>query len=361
MIGAVAIRTLQDGDMVTWDSIMMPGHPGFISAALSRGMVAVTVEVDRATTARQHHLPRRPRGHHSDRPVGQRGAGTSSSTIVRDSRVLAVGSTVLSLGRYGRPRLTEAGGVVPVARPDGANYTVEVRPRDAQRLAVAASGGRLTLAMRSINDSPGGSYVAPARLDELIAAPEELGPPPVRIIRGGQPAADRGERMRVLLQLAAVALILAAWTASAEALRTIVLASGTSEKLEFATDVGSAYIANPETADVNVLDTRTLFLLGRRAGNDQPQGPRRRGRTPGRVHGARRRAVGPCEDGGGQGRRRHRGRGGGRRRRRALRQRHGEERRPGGAPAARHPRGLGRAVGRMRWTSTPRRRSTWRC
>ena len=186
VIGAVAIRTLRDGDMVTWDSVMMPGHPGFISAALTRGMVAVTVEVDRATTDANIIYP----GDRVDiilTAESAGGAGTSSSTIVRDSRVLAVGSTVLSLGRYGRPRLTESGGVAPVARPEGANYTVEVRPGDAQRLAAAATGGRLTLAMRSINDSSR-RYAAPARFDDLIAAPEELGPRPVRIIRGGQSA-----------------------------------------------------------------------------------------------------------------------------------------------------------------------------
>lgn len=65
-----------------------------------------------------------------------------------------------------------------------------------------------------------------------------------------------------LASSAALALALAAWTASAEALRTIALAPGTSERLEFATDVGTAYIANPETAELNVLDTRNLFLLG---------------------------------------------------------------------------------------------------
>lgn len=68
--------------------------------------------------------------------------------------------------------------------------------------------------------------------------------------------------MKALALPNALALALVASTASAEALRTIALASGTSEKIEFATDVGLAYIADPATADVNVLGTRTLFLLG---------------------------------------------------------------------------------------------------
>lgn len=188
LIGAVVMRTLRDGDMITWDSVMMPGHPGFISAALTPGMVAVTVEVDRATTDANIIYP----GDRVDiiltaETIGD--AGTSSSTIVRDSRILAVGSTVLALGRYGRPSLNDLGRVEPPPPPDGATYTVEVRPADAQRLAAAVSGGRLTLAMRSINEAPSGRwYAPPARFDDLIAAPEgESGPAPVRIIRGGRP------------------------------------------------------------------------------------------------------------------------------------------------------------------------------
>ena len=47
---------------------------------------------------------------------------------------------------------------------------------------------------------------------------------------------------------------------------TIDLSPGTSEVLEFTADVGAAFIANPETADVNVLDNRNLFVLGNAPG-----------------------------------------------------------------------------------------------
>ena len=47
---------------------------------------------------------------------------------------------------------------------------------------------------------------------------------------------------------------------------TIDLSPGTSEVLEFTADVGAAFIANPETADVNVLDSRNLFVLGNAPG-----------------------------------------------------------------------------------------------
>lgn len=193
VIGAVATRPLQQGDMITWDSIMMPGHPGFISATLTRGMVAVTVEVDRATTDANIIYP----GDRVDiilTAEASGGSGPASLTIVHDSRVLAVGSTVLALGRYGQPDFTDVGAVAPVDPPDGANYTVEVGPADAERIAAAVMGGRLTLAMRSIADpSSRRTSAVPARFDDLIPEPEDpVVGIPVRIIRGGESEREPG-------------------------------------------------------------------------------------------------------------------------------------------------------------------------
>ena len=47
---------------------------------------------------------------------------------------------------------------------------------------------------------------------------------------------------------------------------TIELAPGSSETLTFASDIGSAFVANPVTADVEVLDNRNLFVLGHNPG-----------------------------------------------------------------------------------------------
>lgn len=193
VIGAVATRGFRDGDMITWDGILVPGHPGFISAVLTPGMVAVTVEVDRATTDANIIYP----GDRVDIIMTTPAVGESapaSYTIVSDSRILAVGSTVLALGRYGRVSRDEDGEIVPVPAPDGANYTVEVMPADAERVAVAATGGRLMLAMRSINAAASdASPREPARFDHLIPAEEK--PPeavPVRVIRGARAAVDAG-------------------------------------------------------------------------------------------------------------------------------------------------------------------------
>ncbi len=45
--------------------------------------------------------------------------------------------------------------------------------------------------------------------------------------------------------------------------RTLELAPGGSETLTFSADVGSAFVADPETADVEALDNRTIFVLGK--------------------------------------------------------------------------------------------------
>ena len=193
VIGAVTLQDFAAGAMVAWDGILVPGQPGFISAALTPGMRAVTVEVDRATTDANIIYP----GDRVDiilvAGAGRGGGDMASRTIAWDSRVLAVGSTVLALGRYGKVSITEAGQVEPVPPPDGANYTLEVGPRDAERIAIGASVGRLTLAMRAVGAPPeaAGRARQPVRFAELMPPPPEpapAAPPPppkvVRILRG---------------------------------------------------------------------------------------------------------------------------------------------------------------------------------
>ena len=65
-----------------------------------------------------------------------------------------------------------------------------------------------------------------------------------------------------------VSLFFCAWPFAAEQppSDTIDLEPGGSEQLQFETDIGSVFIADPATADVNVLDRRTLFVLGHSPG-----------------------------------------------------------------------------------------------
>ena len=189
ILGSVTRRRYLEGAPVAWDGIITPGGPGFIGAVLQPGMRAVTVEVDDATTSANIIYP-------GDRvdvimvfAAGIGGAQAAAQAIVRDVRVLAVGSTIFSLGRYGRVSLTRAGAVEPVAPPAGDNYTLEVSPVDAERIALAVSTGRLTLAMRSVAARSGGDMerALPVGFGELMRQPPPPppAPAPVRIIRGG--------------------------------------------------------------------------------------------------------------------------------------------------------------------------------
>ena len=192
VVGGVTRRDFGIDELITWDGLLLPGHPGFISAALKPGQVAVTVEVDRATTDARIIYP----GDRVDVIMMSTTDAPASHTIVHDSRVLAVGADVLTLGRYGRVSLGEAGQVVPVDPPQGNTYTLEVPPTDAERIAVASTAGRLTLAMRPIRAPTGhGSGRTPVRLDDVLPPPESPeAPVTVRVIRGGQAAVEWGEK-----------------------------------------------------------------------------------------------------------------------------------------------------------------------
>ena len=56
--------------------------------------------------------------------------------------------------------------------------------------------------------------------------------------------------------------LFAAGVAVAQPPATLDLAPGISETLSFETDIGSAFVANSDVADIKVLDSRTLFVLG---------------------------------------------------------------------------------------------------
>lgn len=197
VLGAVTRRRFGEGSLIAWDGLLMPGHPGFISAMLSEGMSAITVEVDRPTTQANIIYP----GDRVDvimvSSADAQGIGSASRTIVRDCRVLAVGATVQSLGRYGKVSLSQAGDVLPPPRPEGSNYTLEVQPTDAERIAVAASAGRLTLAMRSINaPAASGGDDRTVRLREVMPAPESSAAPvTVRVIRGAAAGVELRENV----------------------------------------------------------------------------------------------------------------------------------------------------------------------
>ncbi len=79
-----------------------------------------------------------------------------------------------------------------------------------------------------------------------------------------RPPSRAGNAPRRLL---ATALLAAALSIAATPVdEPIDLAPGTSKTLAFPGEIGTAFIANPETADVEILDSRRVFVLGRAYG-----------------------------------------------------------------------------------------------
>lgn len=191
VIGAIATRSLERGAPIVWSALLAPDHPGFISAALDPGKVAVTISVNVATNVI----------YPGDRVnvimvVLQATGGTASTTIVQDTRVLAVGSSVLSLAHYGRVNIADGLRVDPPPLPPGGSYTLEVTRHDAERIAVATQVGSLTLAVRpSIADGGREPGRGPTRLDQVMPPPPVPDALRVRVMRGVEAAAPAPEQL----------------------------------------------------------------------------------------------------------------------------------------------------------------------
>ena len=78
--------------------------------------------------------------------------------------------------------------------------------------------------------------------------------------------APHRNRARRTITFAWLLLACGAFAETDPPVEVIELAPGTVEKLTFPVDVGLALVANPATADVEVLDSRTLFVFGHRIG-----------------------------------------------------------------------------------------------
>ena len=163
VIGAIATRSLEPGDPILWSGLRLREHPGYIGASLRPDMVAMTIRVqDTANVV-----------HPGDRVdvilVGPSGTeATVAHTILHDARVLAVGSSVVSFAHYGvLDGISEFVSEPPQLTPGG-GYTLEVTPQDAERMAMAARIGSLTLAIRSPYTGKRFPPRAPMTLDQVV-------------------------------------------------------------------------------------------------------------------------------------------------------------------------------------------------
>ena len=184
LIGTVVRHPVTAGEPVTQGSLVSPGDRGFLAAALTPGMRAITVPVDAKSGVAGFVFP----GDRVDMVLTQTVQGTNgqalktSETILRNLRVLATDQSTTQ---------ETVDGVTQVKA--FRTVTMEVTPKIAEKVAVAQTIGTLSLALRAIADSEGELERALASGEVSIpddATPEEE----ERILRTamGRPDDSRG-------------------------------------------------------------------------------------------------------------------------------------------------------------------------
>ena len=194
LLGSVVLARIPQGELISPNRLIPPDQSSLVTKVVRSGYRAVTVAVDEATTNARVIYP-------GDRvdvivvlPAGIGGElanmGPVAQMLVRDVRVLAVGSESLEIGRHNSQRFSVPG--TKPEPPEGGTFTLEVALADVERLTLGASAGRLTLAMRSIRqENDHAPEVSLTGFNEVLRLPKgDDAPPPilpaqVRVIRGG--------------------------------------------------------------------------------------------------------------------------------------------------------------------------------
>ena len=179
LTGAVVRYAITAGQPITQGALVQPEDRGFLAAALSPGMRAVTVSVSAQSGVAGFVFP----GDRVDLMLTQEVAGggdgaalKATETIVRNLRVLATDQrTTNEKNEEGKTEVTTFSTV-----------TIEATPKISEKIAVAQTIGQLSLALRPIADNT-------AELERAIAAGE------VTVPEGQDPKADK----RMLLAIGA--------------------------------------------------------------------------------------------------------------------------------------------------------------
>ena len=143
LLGTVVRNPVTAGEPITRGALVMPGDRGFLAAALTPGMRAVTVPVSDKTAVAGFVFP----GDRVDMVLTQTvtGEGTplkAAETVLRNIRVLATDQATETTKVEGKTVVTKF-----------ATVTIEVTPRIAEKVAVAQTIGTLSLSLRSLADS----------------------------------------------------------------------------------------------------------------------------------------------------------------------------------------------------------------
>ncbi len=144
--GSIARGTFQTGEPIQESKLIKATGSGYMAAVLPSGMRAVSTEISPETAAAGFILP----GDHVDVILSRTDKQAAkiagydiqvSETILRNVRVLAIDQTV-----------EEKNGQKVVV---GKTATLELAPRQTEKLALARQKGTLSLALRSIVDASG--------------------------------------------------------------------------------------------------------------------------------------------------------------------------------------------------------------
>lgn len=169
LVGTVVRYPVTAGQPLTRGSLVGPQDRGFLAAALTPGMRAVTVPVSATSGLAGFVFP----GDHVDIVLTESVSGSGdgqplkvSETILRNVRVLATDQRYQDKDADGKVKVVQA-----------SNVTLEVTPKIAEKIAVAQSVGQLSLSLRSLTDS--------SETDRAIASGD------VKIPAGTTPDAER--------------------------------------------------------------------------------------------------------------------------------------------------------------------------
>jgi pilus assembly protein CpaB len=158
LIGSVLRQSMRTDDPVTAGQVVNPHTQGFLAAVLQPGMRAMAIAVnpggdvagfvfpgDRVDVILTHILNRRDDPDLTDRHIGE--------TVLTDVRVLALDQK--SYDQNMDPKIAQLA-------------TLEVTPRQAEKLALASQLGTLSLSLRSLAASD--TVTAPPTPDQISAA-----------------------------------------------------------------------------------------------------------------------------------------------------------------------------------------------
>ncbi len=178
-IGAVVRTAISDGEPITEGRIVRPGDRGFLAAVLTPGNRAITVPVTVSSGIAGFVFP----GDRVDLLLTmtlQDDSGKhqrhASETLLTDLRVLAVDQ-----------RADDQNKQVVVEK----TATLEVTPKQAETVAVAADLGNLSLSLRSLARADGSeppivpySHTWDTDATHILAPPgsKEQGPPPIKVV-----------------------------------------------------------------------------------------------------------------------------------------------------------------------------------